>query len=122
MTKILWGGKHNNKAVGVVYLHNGKERELRCNKGVVLSGGTRTPLILQQSGVGYSAQLLKLDIPVVSDITNVGSQLANHLIVSCLFSKSASDLPSTDINALYSSGAFLPDPITVDLTGPRSSE
>ena len=87
-----------------------------------MSGGTRTPLILQQSGVGDASQLKNLGIPTISDLPNVGLNLANHLIVSCLFSKPTTDVPSPDLNALYSSGAFLPDPVTLNLRAPRASE
>jgi choline dehydrogenase len=117
--RILW---KKNIAIGVEYLHNGKIKEAYASQRVILCAGTQTPLILQYSGVGNGIELKKLGIKTVSNLPNVGKNLANHLILSTIFSKNINDLVSTDINALYSFGAFLPQPINPDADEPRGSE
>lgn len=122
VTKIIWGGKCGNKAIGVKYFHNDQVRSVYARKRVILSAGIQTPLILEHSGVGNKTSLQSFGIKVVSDLQNVGQNLANHLIVLASFNKNPADLPSPDVNALYGFGAFFPDPITPVLTDPRKSE
>ncbi|TIO38525.1 MAG: choline dehydrogenase, partial [Mesorhizobium sp.] len=62
-TKILFEGK---RAVGVEYQQNGETKRVRAGREVILSGGSvNSPQLLQLSGVGPSALLGDLGIPVV---------------------------------------------------------
>lgn len=79
VSRVIFEG---NKAVGVAYVpalnrqHQGNIAEtiVRARKYVVLSSGTLgTPQILERSGVGNAKLLKELQIPVVSDLSGVGS-------------------------------------------------
>lgn len=64
------------KAVGVEYLPTGGGGVLTANatkEVLVAAGALHTPQVLQLSGVGPSALLDKLGIPVVSDLPGVGA-------------------------------------------------
>lgn len=111
----------DKKATGVIYISKDQTQRVYATKGVILSAGTQTPLILQHSGIGPHDRLKKYNIPTISDL-NVGENLYNHLILSTTFTKDPNDLPSPDVNALYSFGAFYPDPINPDISKPRGSE
>ncbi|TGR77401.1 choline dehydrogenase, partial [Mesorhizobium sp. M2D.F.Ca.ET.223.01.1.1] len=70
-TKILFEGK---RAVGVEYEQNGEKKTVRAGREVILSGGSiNSPQLLQLSGVGPSALLSDLGIPVVHANDNVGA-------------------------------------------------
>lgn len=120
--EIIWSDKKKNKAIGVKFLKDGVLEEVYAKKGVILSAGTQTPIILQHSGIGPADRLKQFKIPVVSNLENVGEKLVNHLLLSTTFSKDPNDLPSTDKNALYSFGAFYPQPTNPDIIAPRGSE
>lgn len=47
--RTLWNG---NKAIGVEYLHNGKVKQVRAKKGVVVCCGLKSSPFLMYSGVG----------------------------------------------------------------------
>ncbi|OWK20812.1 hypothetical protein AJ88_25420 [Mesorhizobium amorphae CCBAU 01583] len=75
-TRILFEGK---RAVGVEYQQNGETRTARAGREVILSGGSvNSPQLLQLSGVGPSALLKGLGIPVVHANENVGANLQDH--------------------------------------------
>ncbi len=79
-TRVLFDG---SRAVGVAYLKDGVEQEVRVNKEVILSGGAiNSPQLLLLSGVGPADQLRALNIPVVADLPGVGENLQDHLFVS----------------------------------------
>jgi len=117
--RVIFNGKI---AIGVEYMKNYKVEQVYATKGVILSAGIQTPIILQRSGVGDKDRLTELGVPVVSNLPNVGENLANHLLLSTLFTKDSNDLPSDDANALYSFGAFYPQPSNQNLDAPRGSE
>ena len=76
-TKILFEG---SRAVGIEYSQNGETKTARAGREVILSGGSvNTPQLLQLSGVGPSALLNGLDIPLVKANENVGRNLQDHL-------------------------------------------
>ncbi|KAJ8370849.1 hypothetical protein SKAU_G00108770 [Synaphobranchus kaupii] len=76
-TKVLFEG---TKAVGVEYTQNGERKKVYADKEVILSGGAiNSPQLLMLSGVGNGDDLKKLDIPVVSHLPGVGSNLQDHL-------------------------------------------
>lgn len=82
-TKILFEGK---RAVGVEYLQNGATKTARAGREVILSGGSvNSPQLLQLSGVGPSALLGALAIPVVHANENVGANLQDHVGINYTF-------------------------------------
>jgi choline dehydrogenase len=70
---------HGTRAVGVRLL---SDEEIHAQE-VVLSAGTyASPALLLRSGIGPSAALRELDIPVVADLSGVGQNLIDHPAVS----------------------------------------
>jgi choline dehydrogenase len=79
------------RAVGVVYEREGRQREVRAAREVILSAGTvQTPQILQLSGIGPAAQLQAGGIKPVHDLPGVGRNLHDHLACPVLMSTSNS--------------------------------
>lgn len=82
-TKILFEGK---RAIGVEYLQNGATKTARAGREIILSGGSvNSPQLLQLSGIGPSALLGALGIPVVHANENVGANLQDHVGVNYTF-------------------------------------
>ncbi|TKD47913.1 MAG: choline dehydrogenase [Mesorhizobium sp.] len=76
-TRILFEGK---RAVGIEYLQNGETKTARAGHEVILSGGSiNSPQLLQLSGIGPSALLGALGIPVIHANENVGANLQDHV-------------------------------------------
>jgi choline dehydrogenase-like flavoprotein len=70
----------DRRAVGVVYLQDGVEKELRASRGVVLSGGAmNTPRLLMLSGIGPADHLAEVGVPLVLDRPGVGRNLQDHV-------------------------------------------
>lgn len=85
-TKIVLDG---TRAIGVEFSAsaNGETFTVSANQEVILSSGViGTPQLLQLSGIGDSAQLGSLGIPVVKDLPGVGMHLTDHLSASMAFS------------------------------------
>ncbi|XP_063870481.1 neither inactivation nor afterpotential protein G-like isoform X2 [Scylla paramamosain] len=80
VTKVVWDGK---RAVGVEFVQWDNARlngTVYARGEVILSGGAiNTPLLLTHSGVGPKHVLKKLQIPEVSPLSGVGSNLQDHL-------------------------------------------
>jgi len=78
-TAIVFEGK---RAVGIRYRVGGRSgpiKEVRASKEVILSGGAvNTPQLLQVSGVGPTALLQSLGIPVHHALAGVGENLRDH--------------------------------------------
>lgn len=102
------------KTLGVKAIRNGKCIRIRACKEVILSVGIHSCEILQRSGIGPSSLLNSLNIPIIFPNNAVGSNSRNHLISTAIFSADSADFPGigTDPQALYTGGAFLPDPTT----------
>ncbi|MER9966089.1 GMC family oxidoreductase N-terminal domain-containing protein [Mesorhizobium sp. M0060] len=82
-TKILFEGK---RAVGVEYLQNGETKTARAGREIILSGGSvNSPQLLQLSGIGPSALLGALGIPVICANENVGANLQDHVGINYTF-------------------------------------
>lgn len=83
VTRLLWD---KVRAVGVSYIQDGKEVQVRVNREVILCGGAiNSPQILLLSGIGPADDLRKLDIPVVVDLPGVGQHLEDHLSTGVLY-------------------------------------
>jgi choline dehydrogenase len=75
-TRVLFEG---TRAVGVAYLKDGSEQQVRAQKEVILSSGTiNSPQLLLLSGVGPGEHLRKFGIRVVADVAGVGENLQDH--------------------------------------------
>lgn len=107
--RILFSGK---RAIGIEFLKDGKCTRAYSRKKVILSAGINSPQILMLSGIGSAKMLKKSGIPVVFNNPNVGQRLKNHTLNFAAFAVNSNDrpLPAQDSNALYTGGAFLPDP------------
>ncbi|XP_035225710.1 glucose dehydrogenase [FAD, quinone]-like [Stegodyphus dumicola] len=68
----------NHQAQGVIFDFEGKEREVRAFKEVILSAGTvNSAQLLMLSGIGPQEELEKFNIPLVADLP-VGRNLQDH--------------------------------------------
>ena len=73
-TRILFEGM---RAVGVRYLRDGVENEVRAGREVILCGGPiNSPHLLKLSGVGPAGELRSLGIDVVHHLPGVGREPA----------------------------------------------
>jgi choline dehydrogenase-like flavoprotein len=72
---VVEGGR----AVAVDYVVRGERRRARVDREVLLAAGTlASPKVLMLSGIGAADHLSALDIPVVSDLPEVGRNLQEH--------------------------------------------
>lgn len=75
--KILFEGK---TAVGVRYQQDGKIREVKANKEVLLCAGAfGSPQVLMLSGVGPKQHLAETGITSIHDLPGVGQNLQDHI-------------------------------------------
>ena len=113
---------NQNRAVGIEFLKEGKFTRVFARKKVILSAGINSPQLLMNSGVGPSDDLKEAGIPVVFDNPNVGKNLTNHTLNSAVFTVNERDFQDfqKDPNALYTGGAFLPDPLSKSTHSRRS--
>lgn len=74
--QILFEGR---RAVGVRYVHKGRESVVYADREVILSAGTiGSAHLLQVSGVGDPSHLQRLGVPVVHALGGVGENLRDH--------------------------------------------
>lgn len=86
--KVILGGEGSNlRAAGVKILEkDGRARDLKANKEVIVSGGAYcSPTILLRSGIGGKAQLTAHGIDCKVDLPGVGKNLMDHLVSFHLF-------------------------------------
>ncbi len=79
-TRVL---TENNRAVGIEYLRNKKEKlSLYANREVILSGGAaNSPKLLLLSGIGPADELKAHGIDVVHNLPGVGKNFQDHMDV-----------------------------------------
>jgi choline dehydrogenase len=76
-TRILLEGR---RASGVRYRQGDSEGEAIARRELILSAGSiNSPQLLKLSGIGPSAELTALGIPVVHELPGVGENLQDHL-------------------------------------------
>ncbi|NGP59348.1 GMC family oxidoreductase [Paenibacillus thiaminolyticus] len=111
--RILFSRK---RAIGVEYLQEGQCVRAYSRKKVIISAGINSAQLLLLSGIGPAAELKEANIPVIFNNPNVGLRLRNHTLNFATFSTNRNDraLPASDPDALYTGGAFLPDPTGAD--------
>lgn len=104
---------HRKRALGVEFLKEGKRVRAYAHKKVIISVGINSAQLLMLSGIGPSKLLKEADIPVIFNNPNVGKGLRNHTLNFATFTTNPNDnsLPPYDPNALYTGGAFLPNPM-----------
>jgi choline dehydrogenase len=97
VTKVIFDESEPPRAVGVEFLDGkhlykasplatnaaGKAGNATASREVIVAGGVyNTPQILKLSGIGPAAELKKFDIPVISDLPGVGTNLQDHYEIS----------------------------------------
>ncbi|MET3545538.1 choline dehydrogenase [Paenibacillus favisporus] len=104
------------RATGVEFLKEGRRLRAYAQKKVIISAGINSAQLLMLSGIGPAALLKEAGIPVVFNNPNVGKRLRNHTLNTVVFTTNPNDsaLPANDPDALYTGGAFLPDPTGVN--------
>ncbi|OAR01116.1 hypothetical protein LLEC1_06665 [Akanthomyces lecanii] len=89
VSKLLWGDANADKASasGVEYTSaKGDILQLSAKKEVILAAGVlKSPLILENSGVGQVARLKANDIPVVVDLPGVGENLVDNPLIAYVY-------------------------------------
>ena len=79
-----------NVAVGINYKRNNKQFYVSASKEIILSAGTyNSAQILLISGVGPSDQLRELNISVIADRKNVGTNLQDHPSIMMEFERTS---------------------------------
>lgn len=108
----------NKRAIGVEILKEGKRICAYARKKIIISAGINSAQLLMLSGIGSAKLLKETGIPLIFNNPNVGQSLRNHTLNFAVFTTNPNDeaLPSNNTNALYTGGAFLPDPTGTDPT------
>ncbi|MBV9634372.1 MAG: choline dehydrogenase [Methylobacteriaceae bacterium] len=76
-TRILFEGR---RAVGIAYLRDGREHQVKASREVILAGGPiNAPQLLKLSGVGPADELRAQGIVPVHALPGVGENLQDHL-------------------------------------------
>ena len=87
------------RVVGLEYAGPDGRQTIRAEREVaVCCGAFETPKLLMLSGLGPAEQLAAHDIPVVQDLSGVGGNLHDHLLLSSAF-ESTSDLTPPELAA-----------------------
>ncbi|PFN99250.1 dehydrogenase [Bacillus sp. AFS076308] len=109
--RILFNGQ---TAIGIEFLKEGKKVKAFARKKVIISAGINSAQLLMLSGIGPANDLLQVGIPVVFDNPNVGEFLTNHTLNTATFTVNQKDVSELqrDPFALYTGGAFLPNPLS----------
>lgn len=83
VTKVLIDSQ-TKTAFGVEFVRDKEVHYIRAKKEVIVSGGSiNSPQILMLSGIGPKKELLKHDIPIISDL-QVGENLQDHIALGGL--------------------------------------
>lgn len=83
VTRVLFEG---TRAAGVEYIREGRKEEAHAGREVILSGGTiNSPQLLMLSGVGPAGHLRSHGLPVIADLSGVGRNLQDHLLVTVAY-------------------------------------
>ena len=112
----------DNTADGIEFLMAGKKVKAFARKKVIISAGINSAQLLLLSGIGPAKDLSQVGIPIVFDNPNVGQFLTNHTLNTAVFTMNKRDTSElrNDPFALYTGGAFLPDPLKGNRSKRRS--
>lgn len=105
--RTIWSG---NKAIGVEYSQGGQIKQVFAKKGVIVCAGLKSSSFLLHSGVGPSALLSSLGIPVIFNNPNVGQGLADQPHIVMLYSTNPKDKVQNKYNSVFSQISWLPAP------------
>ena len=76
----------NGKAFGVEFDNNGEVQEVYSSNSVIVScGAIKSPQILMLSGIGPADHLRSMDIEARENLSGVGKNLQDHLLVATGF-------------------------------------
>ena len=90
-------------AVGVEYQHDGGMRRAAAEKEIVLCAGViGSPQLLSLSGIGPEEELKALDIPVTANLSGVGRNLHDHVLVAGINYECQGSLPEVRNNGAES--------------------
>lgn len=107
----------NGRAVGVEYTGPDGQQTIRAEREVaVCCGAFETPKLLMLSGIGPAEQLTAHDIPVVQDLSGVGANLHDHLLLGIGY-QSLRDLPTPELAA--EAGLFMWTSAATEQTPPN---
>ncbi|MGL4637785.1 MAG: GMC family oxidoreductase [Beijerinckiaceae bacterium] len=102
VSRILFEGK---RAVGVEYTGPSGKRVIRARREVILSAGAIvSPKLLQLSGIGPGALLQDMGLPVVQELSGVGSNLQDHLQLRPIFKVSGVKTLNIEYQSLVKRG------------------
>ena len=81
-TRLLFDG---NRCIGVEYRQNGDVlTALSANEVIVCAGVMESPKLLMLSGIGNPQYLAEFGIPVVAELSGVGENFHNHVLVGVI--------------------------------------
>ena len=84
--KVLHLNIVGSKCTGLKYVHNGITVNVDAAKEVILcAGAIESPRILMLSGIGNTAELLKLSIETKINLPGVGKNLQDHPLLSMVY-------------------------------------
>ncbi|EGF98308.1 uncharacterized protein MELLADRAFT_96028 [Melampsora larici-populina 98AG31] len=72
-----WGRFRSRVSLGLK-----SDKEEAVQSSISSAGQFGTPAILEQSGMGKPSVLGRIDIPIILNLSGVGSNLADHAVVS----------------------------------------
>ena len=82
VNKILFKHKHGTKiAVGVEFIKDGVSQNMFARKGIIVSAGQFSSVILQRSGIGKTDDLVKAGITPLVESPQVGYNFQTHFYV-----------------------------------------
>ncbi|GAB2518838.1 GMC family oxidoreductase [Microbulbifer agarilyticus] len=89
VSKVLLEGK---RAVGVRYLKEGGEHEIKAVKEVIVSGGAlNSPQVLQLSGIGDREELSRVGVECHHHLPGVGKNLQEHPEIALVYRSKKKD-------------------------------
>ena len=110
---------NNNSACAVQILKAGKSQQMIANKEIIIAAGAvDSPKLLQLSGIGDTALLERLNIPLVKHLAGVGQNLQDHLCLSYYYKaniKTLNDALGSFINQAKAGAKYL-----INRSGPLS--
>lgn len=101
------------RCVGIRCLIDGRRREFRSDRDVVLSAGCiESPRLLMVSGIGNADHLAKLGIDVIADLPGVGENLHDHCQLRTFTAEAGQPeiSPRLDAHLFFRSTDTLPAP------------
>lgn len=94
VSKLLWKDGQTGsgvEATGVEYIGpDGKKKTVKAKKEVIISAGAlRTPLVLEQSGVGNPRLLKQKGVELVVDLPGVGENMIDQALSTLFYTTNA---------------------------------